>query len=96
MQILNKDDLCLTQRVSRGKHIIFVKPVAQEETEDSCLDEGEAKDLEARRRQQGIMARVRRRMLEYQDRQVGIKAEEVKHQINLFKRKIEGDNRMVV
>jgi hypothetical protein len=42
------------------------------------------------------MARVRRRMLDYQDRQVGIKAEEVKHQINLFKRKIEGDNRMVV
>ena len=42
------------------------------------------------------MARVRRRMLDYQDRQVGIKAEEVKHQIHLFKRKIEGDNRMVV
>ena len=42
------------------------------------------------------MARVRKRMLDYQDRQIGIKAEEVKHQIQLFKRKIEGDNRMVM
>ena len=68
-----------------------------QETDDSCLeDEEEAKDLEAQRRQQGIMARVRKRMLDYQDRQIGIKAEEVKHQIQLFKRKIEGDNRMVI
>ena len=74
------------------------KPAIQETDDDSCLEdeEEEAKDLEAQRRQQGIMARVRKRMLDYQDRQVGIKAEEVKHQIQLFKRKIEGDNRMVV
>ncbi len=52
--------------------------------------------MEAKRRQLEIMGRVRRRMLDYQDRQIGIKAEEVKHQIQLFKRKIEGDNRMVM
>jgi hypothetical protein len=95
LQILNKDDLCLTQRVSRVNRIKFDKPVIQE-TDNSCIDEEEAKDLEARRRQQGIMARVRKRMLDYQDRQIGIKAEEVKHQIQLFKRKIEGDNQMVI
>jgi hypothetical protein len=45
LQILNKDDLCLTQRVSRGKHIKLVKPVAQEDTDDaSCLDYKEAED----------------------------------------------------
>jgi hypothetical protein len=43
-----------------------------------------------------MMARVRKRMLDYQDRQTGIKAEEVKHQIYQFKKKIEQDSKAVL